>query len=166
MTTNMATMHNRFTCKTGVLNVHFYDDKVNFLLSMHMFSTMINKWSNWEYLQWHHKNVSPTFKWLLNQIWPPIWLPCTTDLHVKQEYKLGIFRSSPVLRKSNMAQFWCLCIFFNHDRSNDTIECVSNYKIVVKFICHQLIQYTKMLTIWILLKVFWSYIIYLTEDWI
>jgi len=46
MATNMATMHNRFTCKTGVLNVNFYDDKVIFLLSMHMFSTMINKSSN------------------------------------------------------------------------------------------------------------------------
>ena len=38
--------YNQHWCKTGVLNVHFYDDKVNFLLSMHIFSTMINKSSN------------------------------------------------------------------------------------------------------------------------
>ena len=64
MTTNMATMHNRFTCKTGVLNVHFYDNKVIFLLSMYMFSTMNE--ANEEYLQvplslenpiWHNFGV-------------------------------------------------------------------------------------------------------------
>jgi len=40
MAANMTTVHNRFTCENRS-NVHFYDDKVIFLLSTYMFSTMV-----------------------------------------------------------------------------------------------------------------------------